>query len=112
MFLFPLKVSSSLFGEEAFSAIASGVPVLVSCHSGVGSFLLEMKENDSVVDEVDEISWAKRIYEKMKNPDASEVKTARLRERLLLDTRIASTHQEFIKLISGAFLFFRFKTIY
>ena len=102
LFLFPLKVSSSLFGEEALSAIASGIPVLVSSHSGVGSFLREMKEIDSVVDEVDEPSWAKRIIQKINDPVTSQEKAAHLREGLLLDTRIASTNQEFTKLISGA----------
>ena len=97
LFLFPLSESFSLFGEEALLAIACGVPVLVSRHSGVGSFLEEMNEKDSVVDELKKKSWAKRIYWKLKNP----TNPLDLRERLLLDTRIASTHQDFMKLISG-----------
>ena len=104
LFLFPLQESSPLFCEEAFSIIASGVPVLVSSHSGVGSFLLEMDENDSVVDEVDEKSWAKRIIQKIKDPATSQEKAEHLRERLLLDTQIASTHLDLTKLISGAFI--------
>ena len=107
LFLFPLKVSSALFGQEALAAVASGVPVLVSPHSGVGSFLLEMNEKDSVVDEGDERSWANRISEKMRNPVRSHEKAKDLRDRLLLDTRIASTHRGLTKLICGAFLLFR-----
>ena len=99
LFLFPLQELSSLFGEEALAAIASGVPVLVSSHSGVGSFLLEMNEKGSVVDSMDERLWAERIIEKIKNPyDINDLK-----ERLLLDTRIAFIHQEFTTVICGVF---------
>ena len=108
LFLFPM--SSSLFRQEALAAAASGIPVLVSSHSGVGSFLQEMNEMDSIVDELDQRSWEKRISEKITNPAASQEKAAQLRERLLLDTRIASTHQDFTKLLLGELLFSRLKT--
>ena len=34
--LLPLKQDSALFGTEALCAAAAGVPILVSCHSGMG----------------------------------------------------------------------------
>ena len=105
LFLFPLQESSSLFGEEALSAIASGVPVLVSSHSGVGSYLLEMDEKDSVVQQMDEKLWTKRILQKINDRGTSQGKVKDLRERLLLDTTMASIHQNFVKMICGMFLF-------
>ena len=101
LFLLPLKASSPLFGSEALSAIAAGVPVLVSRHSPIGSLLLDMNANSSVVSETDVDSWSHRIIQKMTNPDEAQCQTKTLKDRLLLDTSIPSTHMDFINIISG-----------
>ena len=101
LFLLPLKASSPLFGSEALSAIAAGVPVLVSRHSPVGSLLLGMKGNSSVVSETDVDTWSDRIIQKITNPDEAQCEANKLREKLLLDTSIPSTHLDFINIIAG-----------
>ena len=72
LFLLPLKVSSPLFGSEALSAIAAGIPVLVSRHSPMGSFLLGMNANSSAVTETDITTWRHSISRIIDNPDAAE----------------------------------------
>ena len=101
LFLLPLKVSSPLFGSEALSAVAAGVPVLVSRHSPMGSLLLEMNANSSVVSETDVDNWSHRIIQKIANPDETQREANRLKDSLLLDTTIPSTHVDFINIITG-----------
>ena len=105
LFLFPLEASSSLFSEEAMSVIASGVPVLVSSNSGVGSFLLGKNKNDSVVQQMDEKLWTDRILEKINDRGTSQGNANDLRENLLLDTTVESYHQDFAQMICGTFSF-------
>ena len=101
LFLLPQKVSSPLFGSEALSAIAAGVPVLVSRHSPIGSLLLGMNANSSVVTKTDVATWGNRISQKINNLDATETEANNLKDRLLLDTSIPSTHMDFINTITG-----------
>ena len=101
LFLLPLKASSPLFGSEALSAIAAGVPVLVSRHSPMGSLLLGMNANSSVVSETDVAAWGHRISQKIENLDTTQDETNTLKDHLLLDTSIPSTHMDFINLITG-----------
>ena len=101
LFLYPQKASSPLFGSEALSAIAAGVPVLVPGDSSVGSLLLEMNANSSVVSEADANSWAQRITQIIGNPGAAQDEANNLKYRLLLDTMIPSTHLDFINTITG-----------
>ena len=120
LFLLPMKSSSPIFGVEALSAIASGVPVLVSKHCGVSSFLLKMKENgdgaqsdvierlvqESIVTETDVGTWTQRIIDRVRKqiesqPDGSSDSNRTLREFLLFDTNISSSQLEFIKTIVG-----------
>ena len=51
LMILPLKPGSPLFGSEAMSAIAAGVPVLVSNHSGVASLLETVCQDESIVKE-------------------------------------------------------------
>ena len=102
LFLFPLEASFSLFGEDVLAALASGVPVLVSSHSGVGSFHLEMNQKDSVIQQMDEKVWTERILQKINDRVKSQRNAKDLREDLLLDTTVASIHQDFAKMICGA----------
>ena len=51
LMILPLKPGSPLFGSEVLSAIAAGVPVLISSHSGIASLLEMMYQDESVVKE-------------------------------------------------------------
>ena len=109
LFLLPLKSDSPLFGTEALSAIAAGVPVLVSRYSGIASLLRGMAEDEPVVYETKSQSpvdlWKNRILERLLRPEESQRAANRLREQILLDTSIAETHLDFINIIASKFLF-------
>ena len=47
LFIFPAKIDSPVFGTEVLGAVAAGVPVLVSKHSGIASVLSEMAKGES-----------------------------------------------------------------
>ena len=100
LMILPLKPGSPLFGSEALSAIAAGVPVLVSKHSGIASVLEMICQDESVVNESVLLSnvhtWRERILKKLLRPEDSQRRVNRLREELLLDTSIAQTHLDFI----------------
>ena len=49
LLLLPLKQDSASFGTEVLCAAAAGVPILVSCHSGMASLLQAMGETRSVL---------------------------------------------------------------
>ena len=51
LFILPLRPESPLFGAEALSAVAVGVPILVSSHSGIASILKTIIQDESVVRE-------------------------------------------------------------
>ena len=72
LFLVPLKPDSPLFGTEALSAIAAGVPVLVSRYSGIGRLLQKMTEDEPVVygtkSESPLETWKERILQKLLRP--------------------------------------------
>ena len=110
LMIFPLKLGSSLFGSEALSAIAAGVPVLVSNHSGMASVLEMIFQDDSVVRESSLHSnaetWKTEILQKLLRPIDAQLKATRLREQLLLDTSIAQTHLDFVWTIVGKILFY------
>ena len=105
LFLVPLKPDSPLFGTEALSAIAAGVPVLVSRYSGIGRLLQKMAEDEPVVygtkSESPLETWKERILQKLLRPEESQKTANRLREQLLLDTSIAQTHLDFINIVAS-----------
>ena len=101
LFILPLKPDSPLFGAEALSAVAAGVPILVSDHSGIASVLKILMQDESVVQEPDDVTWKDRILQKLLRPEESQKTATRLREQLLLDTSIAQTHLEFTRIIAG-----------
>ena len=107
LFLLPLKQNCPLFGTEALTAIAAGVPVLVSEYSGLASLLRTMVEDESVVYknkiELNTETWKDRIIQKLVNPEESQRAAKRLREQLLLDTSIVQTHLDFINTIAGKY---------
>ena len=107
LFLLPLKSDSPLFGTEALTAIAAGIPVLVSKHSGLACFLNEITGSESVVYEMKTQSsidrWKDKMLERILRPDESQREANTLREQLLLDTSIAQTHLDFINVVASRF---------
>ena len=100
LFMFPTKPDSPVYGTEALTAAAAGVPILVSQHSGIASLLQIMYQDKSVVKTKTE-TWRERIIEKLVRPAEAQQIADRLREQLLLDTNIAQTHLDFINTITG-----------
>ena len=105
LMILPLKPGSPVFGSETLSAIAAGVPVLVSNHSGMAAVLEIICQDESVVKESvlqsDVNIWKEGILKKLLRPEDSQRDANRLREHLLLDTNIAQTHLNFIGSIVG-----------
>ena len=105
LFIFPLKPDSPLFGTEALSAVAAGVPILVSAHSGMASTLARIVEDESVVRESSleskEETWKDRITQKLLRPAEFQEKATRLREQLLLESSITQSHLDFTTIVAG-----------
>ena len=105
LIILPLKPESPLFGTEALSAVAAGVPILVSSHSGIASVLKTIIHDQSVVQESslepDEETWTDRILQKLLRPEESQGTAARLRDQLLLDSSIAQSHLDFTRSVAG-----------
>ena len=105
LMILPLKLGSSLFSSEALSAIAAGVPVLVSSHSGMAALLKMICQDESVVKDSalqpNVKTWREGILQKLMRPEDSQQRADRLREQLLLDTTIAQTHLSFIGTVVG-----------
>ena len=108
LFILPLKPDSPLFGTEALSAVAAGVPILVSSHSGMASILETIAQNESVVQESslesEEETWKDKVIRKLVKPKDSQRIANTLREQLLLDTKITQTHLDFASIICGKIL--------
>ena len=105
LFILPLKPESPLFGAEALSAVAAGVPILVSSHSGMASILKTIIQDESIVQESslepEEETWKDRILQKLLRPEESQRTAIRLRDQLLLDSSIAQSHLDFTKIVAG-----------
>ena len=105
IFILPLKPDSPLFGTEALFAVAAGVPIMVSSHSGIASLLKTITQDESIVRESSlesfEETWKDGIIKKLLRPEEAQVTATRLREQLLLDSSIAQTHLDFIRIIAG-----------
>ena len=75
LMILPLKPGSPLFGSEALPAIAAGVPVLVSSHSGIASLLETLHQDESITREStldsDVNQWRDRILQKLLRPEDS-----------------------------------------
>ena len=108
LMILPLKPGSPLFGSEALSAIAAGVPVLVSNHSGMATLLETIYQVESIIQESildsDTEIWKEGILQKLLKPEDSQRRADRMREQLLLDTSIAQTHLDFIRTLLGKIL--------
>ena len=101
LFLFPSTYDSPIFGTESLAAIAAGVPVLVSVYSGMGFLFRSMFEDDSVVKTTEIETWRQRMLEKLLSPVKAQQVAERLRGELLLDTKIAYSHLDFIRAVAG-----------
>ena len=99
--ILPLKPGSPHFGSEALSAVAAGVPVLISNHSGMAALFQTIYQDESVVKESDVDTWREGILKTLLRPEESQRRANRLREQLLLDTSIAQTHLDFIRTVVG-----------
>ena len=108
LLILPLKPDSPLFGTEALSAVAAGVPILVSSHSGMASILETIAQNESVVQESslesDEETWKDKVIRTLVKPEDSQRIANTLREQLLLDTKITQTRLDFASIIGGKIL--------
>ena len=106
LLILPLKSDSSLYGVEALLAMASGVPVLTSRNTGIAAFLQSMGMHEPTVFDDKSMAenvtvWKERMVYKITNPVEAQRTAAELRKMLLLDTRIASTHLEAVKMLTG-----------
>ena len=105
--LLPLKPDSPLFGVEALMAAYSEVPILVSSNSGIAPLMDSLVEGEAIVRNTtgrlqkDSEIWCDRIYQKMSDPQNAQKMAQSLRGTLLLDTSIAASHVEFIKIVTG-----------
>ena len=103
--ILPLKQGSPIFGSEALSAIAAGVPILVPNHSGIASLLQTLSEDKSIIREStldsEVTAWREGILQKLLQPEESQRMANRMKEQLLLDTSIAETHLDFIRTVVG-----------
>ena len=109
LFLLPLRSYSLQFGSEALLAVASGVPILVSNSCGLAPLMEKLDAGKPVADDtfddesdVDKM-WKDRILELLLNPEEAQLRANSLREQLLLDTSIASTHLDLINTIVGKY---------
>ena len=101
LFILPLKPDSPLFGSEALSAVAAGVPILVSNHAGMASVLQTVFQDASILKKSDIETWKDGILQMLLRPEDSQRRANKLREELLLETSIAQTHRDFIGTIVG-----------
>ena len=105
LFIQPLVSESILFGVEALSAAAAGVPILVSQNSGIASVLESSIQHEMVVRQTSNMSlvdtWRDEILQKILRPEESQRKASELRKQLLLDRSISKTHLDFTNTIAG-----------
>ena len=92
LIILPMKPGSTVFTCEALFAIAAGVPILASNHSGMVSLLEMICPDESVVREsfldFDTEIWTDRFVQKLLRPKYSQRRDDRLREELLKNTTI------------------------
>ena len=107
LFIQPLVSDSILFGVEALSAAAAGVPILVSRNSGVSAVLESLIQHEMIVRQTSNMpfvdAWKEAILQKILRPEESQRKASELRKQLLLDRSITKTHLDLINIIAGKF---------
>ncbi len=85
--------------------LQSSVHVPQCRYSGIATLLQKMgADGDTVVSEGDKAEdWKARSIRRLTNPDQSQQQSDWLRIQLLLDTSIAASHLEFVRVMSGAY---------
>ncbi len=131
LYILPLQKESNLYGIDALKAAYAGVPSLMSQSAGVAKYfniLLseedpEMRqlgiskvvskafETDPVIPNFDEFSdeleaWWPKMREKIQQPEVAQKYAEEIRDKCLLDTKLAATHYEFGQKITGILVFF------
>ena len=105
LFILPLKSDSPLFGMEVLSAVAAGVPILVSNNSGIASLLMAFCQDASVIKETtrqpDAVTWKEGIIQKLVGQEEAQRDANLLRKQLLLNTGVTEAHLEFVITIVG-----------
>ena len=106
--LLPLNSGSPSFGIEALSAAAAGTPFLVSSNSGMASLLQYLGETKSVVHgahqlNADQMLWGVRVTDQLSKPKEAYDNATAIRRRLIEDTIIASSHLDFIQIVTGRY---------
>ena len=106
LLLLPLKQDSALFGTEALWAAAAGVPILVSCHSGMASLLQVLGETRSVLRDSGDLEadlplWNVRIIDKLTKPELAHQEAKAIKTKLIQDTSMAASHLQFIGAVTG-----------
>ncbi len=104
LFIMPLKRESTLFGVEALMAGYAGVPLIVSKNSGFADLLHEILGQDSVIEmkgvfRKDVENWMNCIIVKTLNANDSEQQASEIKDRLLKETSIESSHHKFVSTI-------------
>ena len=113
VFLLPLKSNCSKFGLEALSAAAAGVPILVSENSGVAALLEELGESAHTVVrrkrdfDLDVKAWKEKIMEKIGQCQEVRDQKERIRQTLLKNRDIATTHLNFMSTIFRKYFTFK-----
>ena len=100
----PMHKESSLFGVEALMAGYAGVPLIVARNSGIADLLYTILGHDSVLEMKGDFTrdvenWMEKIVAKILNAEDTEEQAAEIKERLLKETSIESSHHKFVSTI-------------
>ncbi len=100
----PMHKESSVFGVEALMAGYAGVPLLVARNSGIADLLYGILGHDSVLEmkgdfKKDVENWMEKMVAKILNAEDTEEQAAEIKERLLKETSIESSHHKFVSTI-------------
>ncbi len=106
--ILPLHKESNLFGVEALMAGYAGVPILVARNAGIADILFSMYAKDSMIETKgaflkDVNKWADRITLKILNAKDSNSEARAIKDYLISDTSIESTHHKFTATVLGKF---------
>ena len=104
--ILPFKHSATVFGIEGLWAAFAGVPVLVSCNTGIARFLQSLNTSESLIKQHADLHegerlWTAEIQRKICNPDTARGRAKNLQQKCLYDTSIAYSHLELIRTILG-----------
>ena len=107
--IYPASTESTVLGMEVLMAAYSGLPVLVSEDTGAAGMFDCLHLKDSIVKctgdfDADVEIWSSEIVKKLKDPQAAFEEAKRVREVLLLDSAIPTSHLEFIAELCSTYI--------